>query len=609
MKKLLFIGWCVLLLASCQSKKTETTNTAEAGSILQAEVQAYLDEYNKTFQTLLKETSEAEWLSNTKIVEGDTATQNATKRANEKFAAFAGSTTNIKKARQYLDEKEELTPIQVKQLEAILYAAGGNPQIVADVVKERIDAQTQQTEKLYGFTYKVDGKEVSPNDIDRLLRESTDIKQRLKVWNASKEVGKELKDGLVTLQTLRNQTVQALEHTDFFAYQVSEYGMTSEEMRKVTHDMIRHIWPLYRELHTYARYELAKKYKQPVPELLPAHWLPNRWGQDWTAMVKVEGLNIDPQLKKKSPEWIVKKGEEFYQSLGFNALPQSFYEKSSLYPLPVGTSYKKNNHASAWHIDYDQDVRSLMSVEANTEWWKTVLHELGHIYYYQSYTNPNVPIILRGGANRAFHEAIGTQIGLASLQKPFLVQMGLIDSTAKVDQTQNLLKEAMSYIVMVPWSAGTMTEFEYELYANKLPKNQYNQKWWELVKKYQGIVPPSPRGEEYCDAATKTHINDDPAQYYDYAMANVLLFQFHDHIARTILKQDPHATNYYGSKEAGSFLKELMTPGATADWRKLMQDKLGSGVSAKALADYFQPLMPYLKEANKGRTYTLPETI
>jgi peptidyl-dipeptidase A len=43
-------------------------------------------------------------------------------------------------------------------------------------------------------------------------------------------------------------------------------------------------------------------------------------------------------------------------------------------------------------------------------------------------------------------------------------------------------------------------------------------------------------------------------------MAEILLFQFHDHIAKNILKQDVHATNYWGSKETGSFLKRLWLP-------------------------------------------------
>lgn len=591
---LIYIGF----IFSC-SNKTE----------LQNEIQAYLDNYNKEYQKYLYEWNKGEWALNTHIVESDTLTGKLARDAQEQYAKFTGSKENIEKATKYLEQKEKLTDLQVRQLERILYLAASNPETVSDLVKEKIAASTKQTELLYGFDYKLNGKSVSTNDIDQLLVIETNLDKRLKVWEASKEVGIGLKDGLANLQRLRNKTVQALGYNDFFTYQVSDYGMTVDEMRELCKNMIKDIWPLYRELHTWARYKLAEKYRTEVPDLIPAHWLPNRWGQDWLGIVNSEGLNIDNELKNYSAEWVVKKGEEFYVSLGFPELPQSFWELSSLYPVPPNAGYKKNNHASAWHMDNDKDIRSLMSVIPNTDWWSTSLHELGHIYYYICYSNPDVPIILREGANRGFHEAIGSMIGLASLQHPFLVEMGLADKNSRVDKIQALLRESLDYIVFIPWSAGVMTEFEYELYTNNLPKDQYNSKWWELVKKYQGIIPPYERSEKYCDAATKTHINDDAAQYYDYAISYVLLFQFHDYIAKNILKQDPHETNYYGSKETGKWLKEVLTPGASVDWREHLKKSIGSEMSAKPLLDYFAPLMDWLKEQNKGKKYTLPETI
>lgn len=577
--------------------------------ITQEEVQMFLNDYNKTYQELLAASAEAEWRLNTRIVEGDTVSKALAEQAHEKMAAFTGSRENIEKASHYLKAEKILPDIQVRQLKTILYMAADNPETAGDVVKERIKAETKQTEDLFGFDFKIDGKPVTPNEIDRILIESSHLDERLEAWESSKEVGVVLKDGLTRLRDLRNKSVQPLGYNDYFTYQVSEYGMTTEEMMDLNRQFITEIWPLFREIHTWARYELAKKYNREVPDLLPAHWLPNRWGQEWTGIIQVEGLNLDEQLKEKSAEWIVKEAENFYKSLGLPALPASFYEKSSLYPLPAEADYKKNNHASAWHMDNAEDVRSLMSVEPNTSWWETTMHELGHIYYYMAYSNPDVPVILRNGANRAYHEAIGSLIGLASLQKPFLMQYGLVPEGAPTNEIQALLNEALNYVVFIPFSAGVMTGFEHELYVNNLPQDRYNQKWWELAARYQGIVPSTERGEEYCDAASKTHINDDAAQYYDYALSYVLLFQLHDHISKNILGQDPHATNYYGNKEVGRFLYELMKPGASVDWRKHLQTTIGEKISARPLLDYFNPLMDYLKEANKGRKYTLPETM
>lgn len=603
-KHLLFLSVTTIFYSAC----TTSNKHEEGNKQLQDSVQAYIDQYSAAYKELSTVANEAQWQSNIKIIEGDSTNAIASNKAQQQMAEFTGSTENIDIVQHYLSQQDKLTELQTKQLKSILYKAAFNPQSVKEVVKERIAAETEQIEKLFGFDYKINGKSVSTNDIDERLGSETNLSARLKTWESSKEVGKGLKEGLVNLRNLRNKTVQGLGYKDYFEYQVADYGMSTSEMIDMLKKFNRELYPLYRELHTYARYELAKKYGvKEVPELIPAHWLPNRWGQDWSSMIEVKGINLDSALHTKNAEWIVKQGERFYMSLGFPALPQTFWEKSDLYPLPKEANYKKNNHASAWHMDLDKDVRSLMSVVPTSEWYETASHELGHIYYYISYSNPDVPILFREGANRAYHEALGSMMGMAAMQKPFLENLNIIPKNTKSDEMRTLLKEALNFVVFIPFSTGTMSMFEHDLYSTDLPANEFNKRWWELAAKYQGIAPPTTRGEEYCDAATKTHINDDAAQYYDYALSYILLFQIHDHIAKEILHQDPHKTNYYGNKEVGKFIEGIMKYGSSKDWRTVLKEKTGSELSAKAMLDYFAPLMDYLKKENEGRKYTLPE--
>jgi peptidyl-dipeptidase A len=598
MKKSALLLLAIVWLSAC---KNDSTNHKE-------QVQKYLDDYNNKYRELYTASSEGQWKVNTHIVEGDSSNAVESRKADEAMAKFTGSKQNIDQATAFLKWENDLSPLQIKQLKKILFLAAGNPESVEDVVKERIKAETAQTEKLYGFKFSIDGKEVTPNKIDSMLTASKDLNTRKKAWESSKEVGKSLKEGLVHLRDLRNKVVQALGYKDFFTYQVSEYGMTTEEMMDMLNKFNKELNPLFRELHTYTRYELAKKYGvKEVPDFIPAHWLTNRWGQDWGEMITVEGLNLDSSLKTKPLEWFPKQAERFYVSIGFDSLPKTFWEKSSLYPVAENAGYKKNTHASAWHMDLDKDVRSLMSIDADSKWYETVHHEYGHIYYYMTYSNPDVPYLMREGANRAYHEALGSMMGLAAMQKPFAAGLGLVDGNSKTDSMKQLLKDALHYVVFIPWSAGTMSVFEKELYVNNISPDQFNKRWWEIVKQYQGIVPPSERGEEYCDAASKTHINDDPAQYYDYALSFILLFQVHDYISKNILHQDPHSTNYYGNKEIGKFIQDIMRPGGSGDWRKLLKDKTGEDLSARAMLEYFSPLMDWLKKENGGRKYTFPE--
>ena len=590
-----------LLLPLCTSAKSSGGNAA---------AQKFIDDYTQVYVRLYTAGQLAQWASNTQIREGDSSNTLAAQAADEAMAAFTGSAENISSAKTYLAQKASLTAIQKKQLDAILYAAANNPQTIADVVKARIKAENEQTQKLYGFQYTLNGKKVTTNELDDILKTETNLDKRLAAWDASKMGGVGLKPGLIALQKLRNQTVQALGYSDFFSYQVSDYGITTPQMMKLMDGLIRDLWPLYRELHTWMRYEMAKKYSQAtVPDLLPAHWLPNRWGQDWSPAVTVKGIDLDRVLAAKGAEWIVHNAEGLYVSLGFPHLPATFWQNSSFYPYPADSNVKKNNHASAWHMDLNKEVRSLMSVEPNAEWWETANHELGHIYYYLAYSNPNVPPLLRQGANRAYHEAIGTMMGLAAMQKPYLIGRGLIDEHVQSDSVQSLLKEALNSVVFIFFSAGTMSNFEKQLYADNLPPDRWNATWWALAKKYQGIEPPAPRGEEWCDAATKTHISEDPAQYYDYALSYALLYQLHNHIAKKILHQNPRATNYYGHREIGDFLRVILQSGAAKDWRLVLKQSTGDELNAKAMLEYFSPLTAWLKAQNKGRIYTLPQTL
>jgi peptidyl-dipeptidase A len=191
------------------------------------------------------------------------------------------------------------------------------------------------------------------------------------------------------------------------------------------------------------------------------------------------------------------------------------------------------------------------------------------------------------------------------MQRPFLVEVGLIDGDVAVDPIQPLLREALSAVVFIPWSAGVMTHFEHDLYSD-LDSSSYNDRWWEYKTLYQGIVPPEGHLDgSVFDGGSKTHITDDPAGYYDYAISYILLFHLHDYIAREILHEDPRATNYYGQERVGEFLWSILSQGSKAEWRTLLAEKTGQDLSAQAMLDYYAPLMIWLKEQNEGRTYTL----
>ncbi len=574
-----------------------TMNTLAADVSWQGRADQYLALVNEGYQALYRVESEAQWAAATDVSPVNDA---AAETAGKARAAFMGNPGMIREARALLEHRGQLSPLSVRQLERVLLIAAEGPMTNPELANARIKAETQQASTMNSFTFQLRGQTITPNEIDGLLNTSTNLAERRAVWEASKQSGPALKPGLVKLQGLRNAVARELGFADYFALQVASYGMTTAEMLKMQQEFMRELRPLYLQLHTWVKYELAKKYGQPVPQRIPAHWLNNRWSQNWVGIVSAASL--DDRFKGRSPEWIVKTAEQFFTGIGMDPLPDTFWTRSDLYPVKPGETRKKNTHASCWHVDLGRDIRSLMSVEANTQWFETTHHELGHGYYFMAYTRPEVPPLLRIGANPAFHEGMGELISLACGQVPYLKTVGVLPADYQADEIAFLLNDALANTVpFIFWSSGTMTHWEADLYASQLDPAQWNARWWSYVRDFQGVEPPSERSEEFCDAATKTHINDNPAYYYSYAIATVLKFQFHDYLARKVLKQPLQSCNYAGQREAGAFLRRLMAKGGTEDWRQVLRETTGEDLSTRAMMEYFKPLMEWLRKQNAGR--------
>jgi peptidyl-dipeptidase A len=571
--------------------------TGAAALPLQERADRFLELVNAGHQALSRVEGEAQWLAATDVnAEHDAAAETASKAR----AAFLGNPALIREAKELLEGQAQLKPITVRQLQRALLNAAEGPMTNPELVHARIAAETRQASTLNSFDFRWKGLPMTANEMDNFLQTNKDLALRRQVWEVSKQSGPALKPGLIKLRELRNGVAKEMGYSDYFALQAAGYDLSGPEMVRLQDEFMRELRPLYLQLHTWTKHELARRYGQPVPKLIPAHWLNNRWAQNWTGLI--EAANLDDRFQGRSAEWIVQTAEQFYTGLGFPRLPASFWKLSDLYPVKPAETRKKNTHASCWHVDLQSDIRSLMSVEPNWQWFETAHHELGHAYYDISYTRPEVPPLLRTGANPGFHEAMGELASLACGQAPYLKAVGVLPPDHKPDQIAFLLNDALATTVpFIFWASGTMTHWEADIYSGALPPDQWNARWWKYVREWQGVEPPAPRGEEHCDAATKTHINDTPCYYPAYAVATVLKFQLHEHIARKILKQPLQSCNYAGSRAAGEFLRTIMARGASEDWRKILQEATGEGLSTRAMVEYFQPLRTWLEEQNRGR--------
>jgi peptidyl-dipeptidase A len=360
-------------------------------------------------------------------------------------------------------------------------------------------------------------------------------------------------------------------------------------------------------LHTYVRGRLHDKYGAIVPERgpIPAHLLGNLWQQDWSNIYDVvvpsgdkPVYSLTENLKghKIEPLEMVRIGERFFTSLGFEPLPKTFWERS-LFLKPRDREVVC--HASAWDIDDESDVRIKMCIDVNAEDFTTIHHELGHNFYQRAYRT--LPVILRDSANDGFHEAVGDTLAL-SVTPEYLVKIGLLDRAPDASaDTGLLLKAALERLAFLPFGL-LVDQWRWQVFAGRITPANYNRAWWDLKLRYQGVAPPTPRGEEFFDPGAKYHV---PANtpYARYFLAQVLEFQFHRALARMAGCTAPlHRCSIYGSKEAGARLKAMLEMGASKPWPDALEALTGQRqMDASAIADYFAPLKTWLDEQNKGK--------
>ena len=559
-------------------------------------VDEFLRFYNDVDQRLYTVERTAEWHAATHVTDQTVGEQEGAVLAR---AVFHGSPYVIGSCRRLLDLKAGLTDLQFRELDKILLDAAEYPGTTPDLVRARVDAETHWDAVLNGSSYCLEEKDghclktVDRNAIDEVLLISKDPKERQRYWEAGRRPGAALRPGLVELRDLRNRAARAMGYSSYFHLQAADYGMSVKEMMALMDRTVHDTAPLYDQIYTWAHGKLAERYGARTPAELPASWLGDEWGDEWLNLS--DAPDQDAALRKKTKEWFVRQAERFYTSMGMPELPDSFWQNSDLYPPPAGAAAAKSQTPATWHIDRDGDVRCLMNVTPGFEWFDLAHRELGGAYNDLAYSNPNVPMVLRSSLNRAFHEAIGDLIAAAARRPSYLQQIGVTAGGSAPDPNQELLDEALDGgIVSLPFSAGVVTHFEYELYEQKLPPQRFNQRWWELVEQYQRLAAPAPRGDQDCDACAKPELIGDPARYYDHALAVLIQYQLNAYIARTILKQDPHSVNYYGNKVVGRWLWDLMSQGATKDWRQVLKDKTGEDLSSRALLEYYRPLAAYL---------------
>jgi len=457
-------------------------------------------------------------------------------------------------------------------------------------------------------TYCKDGEHcLDLQALSRIMAENRDPEVLLDAWRGWHAIAPPMKKDFTRYVELANRGARALGYADMGAYWRSKYDMSADAFAREVDRLWLQVKPLYDALHAYVRHRLVATYgAELVPPAgpIPAHLLGNMWAQSWGNVYPLlappdgdPGYDLTARLRERGVDEreMVRYGERFFTSLGFPPLPATFWERS-LFAKPRDREVVC--HASAWDIDWVDDLRLKMCIEITAEDFATVHHELGHNVYQRAYNH--LAPLFRDGANDGFHEAIGDTIAL-SVTPAYLVKLGLLEKEPPPEADLGLLLQmALEKVAFQPFGL-LVDRWRWQVFSGEVTPERYNATWWALRRQYQGVAPPLPRSEADFDPGAKYHVAAN-VSYTRYFLAGVLQFQFHRALCREAGFTGPlHRCSIFANEAAGKRLRAALAMGTSRPWPDAMAALTGERtMDAGALLEYFAPLKAWLDEQNRG---------
>jgi len=443
--------------------------------------------------------------------------------------------------------------------------------------------------------------------IEKVMATSRDPEVLKEMWTGWHSISPPMRQRYARFVELSNQGSREIGFKDTGAMWRAGYDMTPEEFSADLERLWNQVRPLYLSLHAFVRAKLVEKYGPnvvPPDGPIPAHLLGNIWAQEWgnvyelTGVKEEKGVDVTELLKAKSldAKGMVKYGEGFFTSLGFEKLPPTFWERS-LFVKPADRDVVC--HASAWDIDGKDDLRIKMCIHVEGSDFVVIHHELGHNFYQRAYKNQ--PFMFQNGANDGFHEAIGDAIALA-ITPEYLHRVGLLDKVPEgTNDVPELLKQALDRVAFLPFGL-LVDQWRWKVFSGEVKPADYNKAWWDLRLKYQGLTPPVARSEADFDPGAKYHVASN-TPYTRYFLAHILEFQFYRALCNASGYKGPlHKCTFFGSKEAGAKFAKMLEMGQSKPWPDALEALTGERqVDGNALLEYFAPLQKWLDEQNKGK--------
>ena len=568
------------------------------------EAKAFVDSAEKRLKELWVKSSRASWVQSNFITDDTEAlAADAQKEVTAATVEFAKAAARFSGLKLPYDLERKLNLLKL----SLSLPAPGNPAEQEEMTQISVSLESDYGKGKF-YPDGPQGKAVDLNQASRVLAVSRNADTLLMMWKGWHSISPPMRKRYERLVELSNKGAKELGYPDLGSMWRSNYDMSPDEFSAEIERLWQQVKPLYEALHAHVRASLAKYYGEKLVAkngLIPSHLLGNMWAQTWSNVYPLvappegdAGYDLAEILRAKKVDELemVRFGERFFVSLGFDPMPESFW-KRSLFKKPADRDVVC--HASAWSIDFHNDLRIKMCIEVNDEDFSTIHHELGHNFYQRAYNQ--LPLLFQGSANDGFHEALGDAVAL-SITPEYLQQLALIQKVPDASSDLGLLmKLALDKVAFLPFGL-LIDQWRWKVFSGEIKPSEYNTTWWQLREKYQGVKSPVARAETDFDPGAKYHVPTS-VPYTRYFLATILQFQFHRALCREAGVKGPlHRASVYNNKKAGDKLGKMMVMGQSRPWPEALEALTGEKkLDATAIIDYFAPLKKWLDEQNRER--------
>ena len=528
---------------------------------MEKRLREFLTAYDAKVIPLYKESALTSWNANITGNDADLAISEKAAFEFDKYYTDKDAFAELKEIKESNAVKDSLL---LRQLD-LIYDSYLGKQVDTSLIATRLAMETEINKKYLNFRVKVNEKELSDNQVEDVLRNSTSNAELQATWEAHKQLGPVVVEDIIKLVKHRNLIAQNLGFSNYHEMSLKLSGQDPAEVTATFDELDNLTKGNFAQLKGEIDAYFAKRYKIAVEDLQPWHYQ-NRFFQE---APEIYPVNFDKYYKDQDP---VKLVATFYDGIGLNV--DAILAKSDLYEKPG-----KNQHAFCTDIDREGDVRTLDNIRPDSYWMNTILHELGHgVYSY--YNDRSLPFTLRDAAHTFTTEAIANMFGRMATNPEWMLNMGIIDSTESAKIAEDSRKSLRLQMLVFSRWAQVMYRFEKSMYEN--PDQDLNKLWWDMVENYQMIK--NPEGRNMPDWATKIHVALYPCYYHNYLLGELLASQLYSYLTANITQNQ----SLVGEKAVGDYLREnVFLPGARYSWNEMIEKATGEKLTAKYYAKQF----------------------